>query len=46
MFFKIGVLKNFAVCKKTPVMDSLFNKSFRKNAYFEKHLRTAAFEIY
>ena len=46
MFFKIGVLKNFAIFARKHLWWILFLINlFNKNTYFEKHLRTAAFEI-
>ena len=46
MFFKIAVLKNFALFVRKHLWWILFLIAlFNKNTYFEKHLRTAAFEI-
>ena len=46
MFFKIAVLKNFALFARKHLWWILFLIAlFNKNTYFEKHLRTAAFEI-
>ena len=46
MFFKIGVLKNFAIFARKHLWWILFLINlFNKNTYFEKHLQTAAFEI-
>ena len=46
MFFKIAVLKNFAIFARKHLWWILFLINlFNKNTYFEKHLRTAAFEI-
>ena len=46
MFFKIAVLKNFAIFARKHLWWILFLIIlFNKNTYFEKHLRTAAFEI-
>ena len=46
MFFKIAVLKNFAVFARKHLWWILFSiNGFNKNTYFEKHLQRAAFEI-
>ena len=46
MFFKIAVLKNFAIFARKHLWWILFLINlFNKNTYFEKHLQTAAFEI-
>ena len=54
MFFKIGVLKNFAIFRGTPVLESHFNKvagmqlSFEilKNSFFHKTPPVAVFKRY
>ena len=46
MFFKIAVPKNFLIFARKHLWWILFLINlFNKNTYFEKHLRTAAFEI-
>ena len=46
MFFKMVVLKNFAIFAKKHLWWILFlTNLFNKSTYFEKHLQTAAFEI-
>ena len=45
-FFKIGVLKKFAIFARKQLWWILFLINlFNKNTYFEKHLPAAAFEI-
>ena len=46
MFFKIAVLKNFAIFARKHLWWILFLINiFNKKTYFEKDLRTAVFEI-
>ena len=46
MFFKITVLKNFAIFARKHLWSILFLINlFNKKTYFEKYLRTAAFQI-
>ena len=47
MFFKIGVLKNFAKSQKTPVLEFLFNKVADLKAcnFIKKRLRHRYFPM-
>ena len=45
MFFKIGVLKNFATFTKTPVLESLFIKLLARKAFFYRTPLVAASEL-
>ena len=45
MFFKIGILKTFAIFAKHLWWILFLINLFNKNTYFEKYLRAAAFQI-